>query len=244
MPRVSRTSPVPLQLPRLDRPWAGASGGVVKLQGRACSAQQLSGASHSGSTHSQPVGAADGEGAEDKASPQSLARHEALLEEMEMDRGGALRRLSRVAGTLRRPHDHLAPVHKDACAAGDADLVGAELCLSGADSDPDSPRDRLQAALEGVNRSGGVHMPLPNAVATRHGATPRPSSPEDGNEPLVAPQAAECGVCLDRPVAVAIAGCRRALCGECCARLCALHHFKPAACPFCRLFITGFEAAC
>ena len=50
----------------------------------------------------------------------------------------------------------------------------------------------------------------------------------------------ECGVCLDRPVAVAFAGCNHMLCVEC-ARNLTKQDKKPPICPFCREMVVGFR---
>lgn len=50
----------------------------------------------------------------------------------------------------------------------------------------------------------------------------------------------ECGVCLDRPIEVAFAGCSHALCVEC-ARNLTKQEKKPPVCPFCRQMVVGFR---
>lgn len=50
----------------------------------------------------------------------------------------------------------------------------------------------------------------------------------------------ECGVCLDRQVDVAFAGCDHALCLEC-ARNLTKQDKKPPSCPFCRRMVVGFK---
>lgn len=51
----------------------------------------------------------------------------------------------------------------------------------------------------------------------------------------------DCGICLEDPVNVGIAGCHHKLCTECAIKLCQVAK-KPPLCPFCRITINAFEA--
>ena len=52
-----------------------------------------------------------------------------------------------------------------------------------------------------------------------------------------------CGVCLEASVQVAVAGCGHALCAACARRVCEVRRGRPPCCPFCRLHVSGFQAA-
>lgn len=51
-----------------------------------------------------------------------------------------------------------------------------------------------------------------------------------------------CGVCLDAPVNIQLQSCQHPLCAGCAERVVSMQTTRPAACPFCRLHISGFQA--
>lgn len=51
----------------------------------------------------------------------------------------------------------------------------------------------------------------------------------------------ECTICYCRQANVAVSGCGHSMCVECAITLCD-YHKRPPYCPFCRIYISGFEA--
>jgi hypothetical protein len=88
--------------------------------------------------------------------------------------------------------------------------------------------------------SGGCELEPATPVSDATGCGPHTSSSDDrclSDEDLDV-----CGVCLDAPVNIALQSCQHPLCGGCAERVVSMQTTRPAACPFCRLHISGFRA--